>query len=116
MHLTVRLRVISMLSFLVVALANFDIVSSSGKGTTANIKTIFLGRCYEYLQLNELGNVLRNKNCSSLYDTFEAAFINKTTCNTTYSGVFDTFFQQIDPGVTPMNKVKDILYFHSVNA
>ena len=96
-----------MFTFIAVALVSFDIVTSSGNGTTANIKSIFLGRCYEYLQLNELGEVLRSKNCPSLYRTFEAAFINKTTCNDTYSGVFDTFFEQINPGLTQINKVKD---------
>ena len=86
------------------ASANIAVVSCSA-GTTANIGAIFLGRCYDYIQLKSNVSELRRKNCSSLYQTFEDVFRNKTTCRTDYSAKFDGFFKQVDPGSTANNKV-----------
>jgi len=87
----------------ILASANFAVVSCSA-GTTANLKAIFLGRCYDYVQLKSNVSLLGRKNCSSLYQTFEDVFSNKTTCKTDYSAKFDGFFKQVDPGSTSNNK------------
>ena len=99
-----RLKMSSILRLLAVVSVNIAIVSCSN-GTTANIETIFLGRCYDYVQLKSNGKSFGSKNCSSLYNTFADAFTKNTTCSTDYSSIFERFFKQIDPGPTPKDKV-----------
>lgn len=99
------------LAYFVLAFSCFVIVSSSN-GTTANLQSIFLGRCNEYIGLKSatMSQILAGKNCSSLYNEFTVVFKDKTTCQTKYDGIFDRFFKLIDPGPSPENKVRSIFF------
>jgi ADP-ribosyl cyclase 1 len=53
-------------------------------GTTKNLKEIFMGRCYSFLNLRQGSNCHidpKNYNCTKIWQTFEAASTGKTPCN-----------------------------------
>nr|KAF6391385.1 hypothetical protein mPipKuh1_001578 [Pipistrellus kuhlii] len=50
----------------------------SGKGTTPHLRSIFLGRCGEYIDL--LQPQLRDKNCTAMWEAFQLA-LTKDPCS-----------------------------------
>ncbi|KAI6069641.1 ADP-ribosyl cyclase/cyclic ADP-ribose hydrolase 2 isoform X1 [Aix galericulata] len=50
-----------------------------GEGTTLNLESIFIGRCYDYIRI--VNPAVGEKNCSELWEAFRNAFINKDPCN-----------------------------------
>ena len=79
-----------------------------GNGTTANIKEIFSGRCFDYLEFR-YSSGLRGKNCTDLFRIFEKEFYNNSKCSDDFSGMFTEFFQAVDQGPTPKDKVGTII-------
>ncbi|XP_065591834.1 ADP-ribosyl cyclase/cyclic ADP-ribose hydrolase 2-like isoform X1 [Cyrtonyx montezumae] len=73
------------LSFLLEAILfmnNFSEVQGrkwKGEGTTRNLESITIGRCYDYIRL--VNPDVGEKNCSDLWEAFRNAFINKDPCN-----------------------------------
>ncbi|XP_067857928.1 ADP-ribosyl cyclase/cyclic ADP-ribose hydrolase 1-like [Heptranchias perlo] len=52
-----------------------------GKGSTANLKEIITGRCFDYIETKN--TKAGNKNCSKLWEAFLHAFSYKDPCNIT---------------------------------
>ncbi|KYO45789.1 ADP-ribosyl cyclase 2 isoform C [Alligator mississippiensis] len=50
-----------------------------GEGTTPNLDSIIIGRCYEYIRI--VNPAVGEKNCSELLEAFKKAFMNKDPCN-----------------------------------
>uniref|UniRef100_A0A8B9TNE4 ADP-ribosyl cyclase/cyclic ADP-ribose hydrolase n=1 Tax=Anas platyrhynchos TaxID=8839 RepID=A0A8B9TNE4_ANAPL len=50
-----------------------------GEGTTQNLESIFIGRCYDYIRI--VNPAVGEKNCLELWEAFRNAFINKHPCN-----------------------------------
>ncbi|NXX76307.1 BST1 hydrolase, partial [Urocolius indicus] len=50
-----------------------------GEGTTQNLETIAVGRCYDYIRT--VNPAVGEKNCSAIWEAFKNAFINKDPCN-----------------------------------
>ncbi|XP_021252029.1 ADP-ribosyl cyclase/cyclic ADP-ribose hydrolase 2-like isoform X1 [Numida meleagris] len=50
-----------------------------GEGTTQNLESITIGRCYDYIRV--VNPAVGEKNCSELWEAFKNAFINKDPCN-----------------------------------
>ncbi|XP_069712405.1 ADP-ribosyl cyclase/cyclic ADP-ribose hydrolase 2-like [Phaenicophaeus curvirostris] len=50
-----------------------------GEGTTPNLESIVLGRCYEYIRI--VNPAVGEKNCSELWEAFKSAFISKDPCS-----------------------------------
>ncbi|XP_025034204.1 ADP-ribosyl cyclase/cyclic ADP-ribose hydrolase 2 isoform X3 [Pelodiscus sinensis] len=50
-----------------------------GEGTTPNLESIVIGRCYEYIRL--VNPNVGEKNCTEIWEAFKNAFINKDPCN-----------------------------------
>ncbi|NWI89710.1 BST1 hydrolase, partial [Pitta sordida] len=50
-----------------------------GEGTTQNLESIFIGRCYDYIRI--VNPAVGEKNCSEIWEAFKNAFINKDPCN-----------------------------------
>ncbi|XP_071303429.1 ADP-ribosyl cyclase/cyclic ADP-ribose hydrolase 2 [Agelaius tricolor] len=50
-----------------------------GEGTTQNLESIVIGRCYEYITL--VNPAVGEKNCSQIWEAFKNAFINKDPCS-----------------------------------
>uniref|UniRef100_A0A8D0H577 ADP-ribosyl cyclase/cyclic ADP-ribose hydrolase n=1 Tax=Sphenodon punctatus TaxID=8508 RepID=A0A8D0H577_SPHPU len=50
-----------------------------GEGTTPNLESIVIGRCYEYIAV--VNPSVAGKNCSEIWKAFKSAFINKDPCN-----------------------------------
>lgn len=50
-----------------------------GEGTTPNLESITIGRCYDYIRV--VNPAVGEKNCSELWEAFRNAFINKDPCN-----------------------------------
>ncbi|NXH10081.1 BST1 hydrolase, partial [Bucco capensis] len=50
-----------------------------GEGTTNNLESIVIGRCYDYIRI--VNPSVGEKNCSAIWEAFKNAFINKDPCN-----------------------------------
>ncbi|XP_024068045.2 ADP-ribosyl cyclase/cyclic ADP-ribose hydrolase 2 [Terrapene carolina triunguis] len=50
-----------------------------GEGTTSNLESIVIGRCYEYIRI--VNPSVGEKNCTEIWEAFKKAFINKDPCN-----------------------------------
>ncbi|XP_009671569.1 ADP-ribosyl cyclase/cyclic ADP-ribose hydrolase 2 isoform X3 [Struthio camelus] len=50
-----------------------------GEGTTQNLESVVIGRCYEYTRI--VNPSVGEKNCSELWEAFKNAFIKKDPCN-----------------------------------
>ncbi|XP_005517882.2 PREDICTED: ADP-ribosyl cyclase/cyclic ADP-ribose hydrolase 2 [Pseudopodoces humilis] len=50
-----------------------------GEGTTQNLESIVIGRCYNYIRT--VNPAVGEKNCSQIWEAFKNAFINKDPCN-----------------------------------
>ncbi|XP_039921282.1 ADP-ribosyl cyclase/cyclic ADP-ribose hydrolase 2-like isoform X2 [Hirundo rustica] len=50
-----------------------------GEGTTQNLESIIIGRCYDYIRI--LNPAVGEKNCSQIWEAFKNAFISKDPCN-----------------------------------
>ncbi|XP_065060048.1 ADP-ribosyl cyclase/cyclic ADP-ribose hydrolase-like [Rhopilema esculentum] len=77
--------------------------AGQGNGTTANIKEIFTGRCFDYLEFR-YSSGLQGKNCTDLFRIFEKEFNNNTKCSDDFSGMFTDFFQAVDQGPTSKDR------------
>ncbi|POI32501.1 hypothetical protein CIB84_003747 [Bambusicola thoracicus] len=61
-----------------------------GEGTTPNLESITIGRCYDYIRV--VNPAVGEKNCSELWEAFRNAFINKNPCNVLPQD-FELFFK-----------------------
>ncbi|KAM4673310.1 ADP-ribosyl cyclase/cyclic ADP-ribose hydrolase 2 isoform 1-T1 [Amazona ochrocephala] len=50
-----------------------------GEGTTQNLESIVIGRCYDYIRI--VNPAVGEKNCSEIWEAFKNAFINKDPCS-----------------------------------
>ncbi|NXG43973.1 BST1 hydrolase, partial [Psilopogon haemacephalus] len=50
-----------------------------GEGTTLNLDSIFIGRCYDYIRI--VNPAVGEKNCSEIWEAFKNAFIDKDPCS-----------------------------------
>ncbi|XP_010575112.1 PREDICTED: ADP-ribosyl cyclase/cyclic ADP-ribose hydrolase 2 isoform X2 [Haliaeetus leucocephalus] len=50
-----------------------------GEGTTKNLESIVIGRCYNYIRI--VNPAVGEKNCSEIWEAFKNAFINKDPCS-----------------------------------
>ncbi|XP_048704786.1 ADP-ribosyl cyclase/cyclic ADP-ribose hydrolase 2 isoform X2 [Caretta caretta] len=50
-----------------------------GEGTTPNLESIVIGRCYEYIRI--VNPSVGEKNCTKIWEAFKKAFMNKDPCN-----------------------------------
>ncbi|XP_071412872.1 ADP-ribosyl cyclase/cyclic ADP-ribose hydrolase 2-like isoform X3 [Pithys albifrons albifrons] len=50
-----------------------------GEGTTQNLESIVIGRCYDYIRI--VNPAVGEKNCSEIWEAFTSAFINKDPCS-----------------------------------
>ncbi|OCT99367.1 bone marrow stromal cell antigen 1 L homeolog isoform X1 [Xenopus laevis] len=50
----------------------------NGKGTTPNLQSIVLGRCYDYIET--VNPLVGKKNCSEIWEAFLKAFVGKDPC------------------------------------
>ncbi|KAM4706587.1 ADP-ribosyl cyclase/cyclic ADP-ribose hydrolase 2 [Discoglossus pictus] len=50
-----------------------------GKGTTPNLESIIMGRCYDYIET--VNPSVGKKNCSQIWEAFKTAFVNKDPCS-----------------------------------
>ncbi|XP_064007475.1 ADP-ribosyl cyclase/cyclic ADP-ribose hydrolase 2-like isoform X1 [Pogoniulus pusillus] len=50
-----------------------------GEGTTLNLESIVIGRCYDYIRI--VNPAVGEKNCSEIWEAFKNAFIDKDPCS-----------------------------------
>ncbi|KFV62891.1 ADP-ribosyl cyclase 2, partial [Dryobates pubescens] len=50
-----------------------------GEGTTPNLESIVIGRCYDYIRI--VNPAVGEKNCSEIWEAFKNAFIHKDPCS-----------------------------------
>ncbi|XP_068044812.1 ADP-ribosyl cyclase/cyclic ADP-ribose hydrolase 2 isoform X2 [Anomalospiza imberbis] len=50
-----------------------------GEGTTQNLESIVIGRCYDYIRI--VNPAVGEKNCSQIWEAFKNAFVNKDPCS-----------------------------------
>lgn len=91
------------ISFLV--LKTQGISSFNGAGSTVNLKTIVLGRCWYYKQFKIPPKQQRKINCSSLWEAFHSGFAYKDPCKLKFRD-YGPFFDLLNGSAAVVNKVR----------
>ena len=66
-----------------------------GNGTTSNIEQIFMGRCYYFINIQQISNcdiIPSDYDCTQIFKSFKTALVGKAPCNVTISD-FDDFLK-----------------------
>lgn len=74
------------------------------RGTTEDLKKIFVGRCYDYIRI--INPALRDKNCEQMWEAFYNGFIGKQPCEVT----MDSYNQFVALASHPLPKDKGIFW------
>ncbi|XP_075922478.1 ADP-ribosyl cyclase/cyclic ADP-ribose hydrolase 2-like isoform X2 [Petromyzon marinus] len=74
------------------------------RGTTRDLKKIFVGRCYDYIRV--INPALRDKNCEQMWEAFYNGFKGKQPCEVT----MDSYNQFVALASHPLPKDKEIFW------
>ncbi|XP_056411156.1 ADP-ribosyl cyclase/cyclic ADP-ribose hydrolase 2-like [Hyla sarda] len=69
----------SLLFYIVVMIQLKGTCQWKGPGTTPNLETIVIGRCYDYIET--VNPSVGKKNCSAIWEAFKSAFVSKDPCS-----------------------------------
>jgi len=106
---------------LLISLLNLQVLFATNSpwqydGSTPNLKDIFLGRCYQYQQIDEKNfdpALQVTYNCRKLWREFRASFAYKDPCKLSQKD-YEAYFKLVmHPWLTSENKLKDKAMFWS---
>jgi len=71
---------------------------TKSNGTTKNLEQIFLGRCYYFLNIQQISNCDINPtkyDCAKIFNSFRTALVGKTPCSVNVTD-FSEFLSLVD--------------------
>ena len=91
---------------------NTNVFITADKGTTNHLQEIFMGRCWEYQEVNvgklevDKRGTWKEKNCLDIWNAFHQDVQSKQPCKALPTD-FKQYFALSNPGATSLNKVSD---------